>query len=51
MLYGLIAFAMAATWLLVFTYLDRRPNLLSESVAAGYFRRERRRAAPGMIFP
>jgi uncharacterized membrane protein len=49
--YGLIAFAMAATWLLVFTYLDRRPELLHEDVPHGYFRRERRRAAPGMIFP
>ncbi len=51
LLYGLIAFAMAATWLLVFTYLDRHPKLLSDTVPDGYFRRERRRAAPGMIFP
>jgi uncharacterized membrane protein len=50
-LYGLIAFAMAATWLIVFTYLDRRRDLLSPDVPDGYFRRERRRAAPGMILP
>jgi uncharacterized membrane protein len=50
-LYGVIAFAMAATWLLVFTYLDRRPELLHEDVPHGYFRRERQRAAPGMVFP
>ena len=50
-LYGVIAFAMAATWLLMFTYLDQRPELLRDDVPTGYFRRERRRAAPGMIFP
>lgn len=51
LLYGLVAFAMAGTWLLVFTYLDGHPQLLSRDVAAGYFRRERRRAAPGMVLP
>ena len=50
-LYGLIAFAMAASWLLVFAYLARHDELLSDDVPAGYFRRERRRAVPGMILP
>ena len=50
-LYGLISFTMAATWLLVFTYLDRRPDLLNDGVPAGYFRRERRRAMPGLLLP
>ncbi len=50
-LYGVIAFAMAATWLLLFSYLDRHPELLHDDVPHGYFRRERRRATPGLVFP
>ena len=50
-LYGLIAAAMAATWLAMFSYLARRPDLLADGVPAAYFGRERTRAFPGLLAP
>ena len=50
-LYGLIVSAMGLTWLLMFFYLDQRRELLSEGVAPGFFREERRRAALGILSP
>lgn len=50
-LYGLVAAAMGATWLLMFSYLDRRRDLLHGDVPAGFFRDERRRAALGILSP
>ncbi len=50
-LYGLVAAAMGATWLLMFSYLDRRRGLLRGDVPAGFFREERRRAVLGILSP
>ncbi|GAC1436528.1 MAG: hypothetical protein NVSMB65_10580 [Chloroflexota bacterium] len=50
-LYGTVAVAMGLSWLVMFTYLDRRRDLLHSDVAAGFFRAERRRAAPGILGP
>ncbi len=50
-LYGLVAAAMGATWLLMFFYLDRHRELLRGDVPAGFFREERRRAALGILSP
>jgi uncharacterized membrane protein len=49
--YGLIVFAMAATWLIMFFYLDQRRDLLRDDLAPGFFREERRRAALGILSP
>jgi len=50
-LYGAVAIAMALSWLVMFSYLDRRPDLLGDDVPPGFFRAERRRAAPGILSP
>lgn len=50
-LYALVAAAMGLTWLLMFSYLDRHPDLVHSDVAAGFFREERRRAALGILGP
>ncbi len=50
-LYGLIASAMAFTWLIMFSYLDRHPALLHDDVPVGFFHQERGRAAPGILSP
>lgn len=51
LLYGLVAAAMGATWLLMFVYLDRRHDLLRSDVPAGFFREERQRAVLGILSP
>lgn len=48
-LYGGVAAAMGATWLLMFTHLDRHPGLLNDNVPKGFFREERRRATLGIL--
>lgn len=50
-LYGLVAVGMACTWLIMFSYLDGRNDLLSDDVPVGFFREERRRAAFGIASP
>jgi len=50
-LYGFIAAAMGATWLIVFTYLDNNRVLLHENVPTGFFRLERDRALFGIAGP
>ncbi|GAC1385692.1 MAG: hypothetical protein NVSMB42_05380 [Herpetosiphon sp.] len=50
-LYGVFAATMGATWLLIFSYLDQHPELLDRDVPAGFFRKERRRAVPGILSP
>lgn len=50
-LYGLVAVAMALTWLIMFTHLDRHHELLRDDMPTGFFREERRRAALGILSP
>jgi uncharacterized membrane protein len=50
-LYAAISAAMALTWLIMFTYLHRHPQLLRPGVTADFFRTERLRAVAGMIAP
>jgi uncharacterized membrane protein len=50
-LYGLIMAAMAATWMIMFFYLEPRRELLSDGLAPGFFREERRRAMFGILSP
>ena len=50
-LYSAISAAMAGTWLVMFTYLQRHPQLLRPGVTAGFFRTERLRASAGVIAP
>ena len=50
-LYGLTAMFMGVTWLLIFTYLSRHPQLLQPDVPAGFFPAERRRAVLGIVSP
>ncbi|MDQ6906106.1 MAG: TMEM175 family protein [Chloroflexota bacterium] len=50
-LYGLVTAAMALTWLIMFSYLDRHRELVRGDVAAGFFREERRRAVLGILSP
>ena len=50
-LYALVSAAMAVTWLIMFSYLHRHPNLLREEVPGGFFRTERLRAVAGIIAP
>jgi TMEM175 potassium channel family protein len=50
-LYAVISSALAATWLIMFSYLNRHPRLLREDVTAAFFRSERLRAVAGIIAP
>ena len=50
-LYAVVSAAMAVTWLVLYTYLQRHPRLLYPHVPAGFFRAERLRALPGIIAP
>jgi uncharacterized membrane protein len=51
LLYAVISAAMAVTWLIMFSYLHRHPQLLSAHVSAAFFRTERLRAVAGIIAP
>jgi uncharacterized membrane protein len=50
-LYGLIISAMGGTWLIMFFYLEPHRELLSDDLAPGFFRAERRRAVLGILSP
>ena len=50
-LYALVSAVMGCTWLLVFHYLARHPELLAPEVPPGFFRGEYRRAVPGIVVP
>lgn len=50
-LYGLIAFLIATSWLLILTYLAAHPELQSDDTHPGFFRAERRRAGFGLLSP
>ena len=50
-LYAVISAVMGFTWLVVFHYLARHPELLTPDVPAGFFRGEYRRAVPGIVVP
>jgi hypothetical protein len=50
-LYAVISAVMAMSWLLVFIYLQRHPQLLRPGVPADFFRTERLRALAGIIAP
>jgi uncharacterized membrane protein len=51
LLYAVISAAMGCTWLVIFHYLARHPELLVPDVPAGFFRGEYRRAIPGIVVP
>jgi uncharacterized membrane protein len=51
LLYAVISAAMAVTWLIMFSYLHRHPQLLRPGVTAAFFRTERLRAVAGIIVP
>jgi hypothetical protein len=50
-LYAVISAVTAMSWLVMFSYLQRRPQLLRPGVTAGFFRTERLRAVAGIIAP
>jgi hypothetical protein len=50
-LYAVVSSVMATSWLLVFSYLARHPELLADEVPAGFFRAEQTRAALGIVAP
>ena len=50
-LYALISSAMGLSWLIVFTYLRRHPQLLEKDVPPTFFDVERRRAIAGVLAP
>jgi uncharacterized membrane protein len=50
-LYAAISAAMAMSWLVVFVYLQRHPQLLRPGVTADFFRTERLRALAGIVAP
>jgi fatty acid desaturase len=50
-LYAVISAVMAMSWLVMFSYLQRRPQLLRPGVTADFFRTERLRAVAGIIAP
>jgi uncharacterized membrane protein len=50
-LYAVISAVMALSWLVIFMYLQRHPQLLRPGVTAGFFRTERLRAVAGIIAP
>ena len=50
-LYAVISSAMAATWLIMFSYLHRHPRLLRDDVTPAFFHKERLRAVAGIIAP
>ena len=50
-LYAVISAVMAMSWLVVFSYLQRHPQLLRPGVPADFFRTERLRAFAGILAP
>jgi uncharacterized membrane protein len=50
-LYAVISAVMAMSWLVMFSYLQRHPQLLRPGVSADFFRTERLRAVAGIIAP
>jgi uncharacterized membrane protein len=50
-LYAAISAATAMSWLVVFIYLQRHPQLLRPGVTAEFFRTERLRALAGIVAP
>jgi uncharacterized membrane protein len=49
LLYAVLSAAMALSWLIIFIYLQRHPQLLYPGVTAGFFRSERLRAVAGIF--
>jgi uncharacterized membrane protein len=48
-LYGLVGAAVCASWLVFFHYLSAHPELVTEEVRNGFYRRERARALAGVV--